>query len=97
MSQDDLDARLERAEARILQTTQEQSSEQEIAREAAASRRFITRTVLLVWAGSLAVWAASAFVDPGGAFQSTVSDMIKTAVLPLTTLVLGYYLSRSNR
>jgi nitric oxide synthase oxygenase domain/subunit len=91
-----LEARLERVDAEVKQTTQQQSTEQEIAREAAASRRFITRTVLSVWAGSLVVWAAGALRQPGAHFQATVTDIIKTAVLPLTTLVLGYYLSRRD-
>jgi len=75
------------------------ATEQE-AVEAAASRRFITRTILWTWVGSLVLYAGVslwALRDPSAAgVAATIFDVIKTVVLPLTTLVLGYYMSRSK-
>jgi hypothetical protein len=68
--------------------------------EFAVSRRFITRIILWTWVGSLVLYAAVslwAIREPAAAATgAAVLDVIKTAVLPLTTLVLGYYMSRSK-
>ncbi len=76
------------------------SAEEREAVEAAASRRFITRIILWTWVGALVLYAAVslwALRDASAApVAAAVFDVIKTAVLPLTTLVLGYYMSRAK-
>lgn len=70
------------------------------AREAAESRQWITRAVIWTWIASLCAYVLTelgASVVPAAAkVPQDVLELIKIAVLPLTTLVLGYYLSRAK-
>lgn len=92
--EDDARARLERLEQ---QRESQKTSELE-ADEAAKSRRFITRIVLWTWVSSLAAYSLlvifESFVPTNKQASASLLEVIKIAVLPLTTLVLGYYLSR---
>ena len=96
MSDDPLSRSIEQATVAAVAGPPEVSAAEAEAREAAASRRFITRTVLWVWAGSLIAYVVGTAIWSPTLLSAGIIELIKTAVLPLTTLVLGYYLSRSR-
>jgi hypothetical protein len=83
----------ERAEARA--RVERQGLE---AAEAVRNRRFITTIVMYTWAASLLAFAAisiaAALYPTLAHVTTTASDLIKVAVMPLATFVLGYYLSK---
>jgi NADH:ubiquinone oxidoreductase subunit 6 (subunit J) len=69
-------------------------------------RSFIARTIMYVYAGAIVVgflfltvlagfaWFTAA--DDWKAIAADAVDIIKTAVLPIVTLVLGYYFGKSK-
>ncbi|MFZ4407953.1 MAG: hypothetical protein ACOYOH_11460 [Paracraurococcus sp.] len=93
---DELSARLQAVEKTAEASSKEVIANEEDAREAATSRRFVTRIVLLVWATSLIAYVVATALTRPQELSAGLVELIKTAILPLTTLVLGYYLSRSK-
>ena len=94
VSEDELGAQIARKGEDVRRFREELAEGEAEAIETAQSRRFITRIVLWTWLGSLAVYAGAA--SAGFAAANALLEIIKIAVLPLVTLVLGYYLSKAR-
>ena len=66
-------------------------------------RSFIAKMVMVVYVGSLSlclgllVWHGLTGQGDFAAVSKDFADLIKTAVVPIVTLVLGYYFGRSGR
>ena len=66
-------------------------------------RSRIAMTVMAVYAGAIAlsvlflVWRGRSGRDDFSIVSKEFADLIKTAVVPIVTLVLGYYFGRSGR
>jgi len=94
VSTEPIEDRLRRLEAKGLAGNENLELAHHDARETAESRRFITRFVLYMFAVALATYAGAAAFGVGAA--NALLEIIKVAVLPLVTLVLGFYLSRAR-
>lgn len=91
---DSLETRLQQLETAGHREQERSVVEQRNAEESVTSWRFITRMILWTFTGSLIAYAAAAVAGLPAA--PALLEVIKIAVLPLTTLVLGYYLSCSG-
>lgn len=66
-------------------------------------RSFIAKMVMVVYVGALSlclgllVWHGLTGQGDFAAVSKDFADLIKTAVVPIVTLVLGYYFGRSGR
>jgi len=89
-----IEDRLRRLEAKGTAEGEKLGLAQHDARETAESRRVITRFVLYMFAVALATYAGAATFGVGAA--DALLEIIKVAILPLVTLVLGFYLSRAR-
>lgn len=89
-----IEERLRKLEAKGTAEGEKLGLAQHDARETAESRRFITRFVLYLFAVALGAYAAAALAGFGAA--NALLEIIKVGILPLVTLVLGFYLSRAR-
>lgn len=60
-------------------------------------RSVISRIVVWVFGISVVVTLLTIAVSPGNAMISMMLEVLKIAVVPMTALVIGYYLPRSGR
>jgi hypothetical protein len=100
VTDDPLVGRIQQSGSEFRSDSRRISAAEHEAEESAASRRFITRIILWTWVAALAAYRLTALVSAFNQAAVSVAaglfDVIKTAVLPLTTLVLGYYMSRGK-
>lgn len=92
---------VEEEERKIPRVTQQQAARIDIhGIERANSRKMVAKSVTFVYIGTLIVLGILAIIrslrgDAEQAQQSMI-DVLKTGVLPIVTLVIGYYMGRQN-
>ena len=71
-----------------------------------SDRSFITRIVMQIYLGVIGAgfllfairgWHVGSDAEAWGGIVRDAGDLIKTAVLPIVTLVLGYYFGKSGK
>lgn len=102
---DDEARRISVAAAKIASTLSRAEADYNAAKDEGKSRSRITNIVVGTWAASIAAYAAACFITlfrvpvtdatAAQAAVANISELIKVGVLPLTAIVVGYYLSRS--
>ena len=95
-----LQQQLTQARSQVQQTAQ--VLEQSAAKQEADDRSMITRVIIFVFGGSMAavlvtIVGLAIYSGKTDLVAEQVVDLLKSVVLPVVTLVLGYYFGRAGK